>query len=505
MSFFTSVNTADYLLANAQDNRVVFFFQNKEHTYGELRDRAARLAGELTRLNLPAGSRIGILGQNSLFWAAAYLAISKLGFVSVPFSTRLTLQEVRFYAKWVDCQAIFIDQQLQDKYKAAFSNEIAIFNNELLHQRGISAWPDSPTNFDSQQDAVLMFTSGTTSQPRAVRITHQNIFANTESIIEYLALNESERILAILPFYYCFGTSLLHTHLRVGGSLAICNTFAFPETAIELMENTNCTGFAGVPSTFQLLLRHSTFPHREIPSLRKIQQAGGRLHKSLIEELATVKPEAKLYVMYGQTEATARLSYLPPAVLSQKSGSIGKGIPKVKLSVLKEDGTPVRPGERGEIVARGKNISPGYFQDPVSSAEKFIDGALYTGDIATVDEDGYIYIIDRKADFIKSWGYRVSSQEVETCILMLSDVTSVAVVGVENLSAGESIHAFVTLRSKSNLDQEIILDHCRQKLAKYMVPETIHIVNSLPLNANGKVIKSTLRKLATEQELKGEL
>ena len=177
---------------------------------------------------------------------------------------------------------------------------------------------------------------------------------------------------------------------------------------------------------------------------------------------------------------------------------IGKGIPDVELRVLDDTRKPVNPGEVGEIIAIGNNISPGYFNDPESSSKKFIDGALHTGDLATIDEDGYLYIVDRKADFIKSWGYRVSSQEVEACVLKIPEIVSAAVVGVPDLAAGEAIHAFITLQPKSEITPNAVIMHCRQHLAKYMVPDSVVIVKKLPLNAHGKVIKSELRELANK-------
>jgi acyl-CoA synthetase (AMP-forming)/AMP-acid ligase II len=341
-----------------------------------------------------------------------------------------------------------------------------------------------------------MLTSGTTALPRAVRITHRNIQANTDSIIEYLDLNASERILVVLPFYYCYGTSLLHTHLRVGGSLALCNTFAYPETALDMIDATEATGIAGVPSTFQTLLRNTSFPRRELKSLKKVQQAGGKLPNVFIEELIAALPHAKIFVMYGQTEATARLSYLPPELLDTKLGSIGKGIPGVTLQVLSDSGEPVTPGKVGEIIASGDNISPGYLNDPNSSAEKFINGNLYTGDLATVDEDGYIFIVDRKSDFIKSLGHRVSSQEIEAKILKIPEVVSAAAIGVPDDLVGEAIKVFVVLQKKAFLTPDKILEFCRQTLARHMVPKEIIIVESLPMNPHGKIIKSVLREMA---------
>jgi acyl-CoA synthetase (AMP-forming)/AMP-acid ligase II len=298
-----------------------------------------------------------------------------------------------------------------------------------------------------------------------------------------------------LPFYYCFGTSLLHTYLRAGGSLVFGDSVAFPEKILDLMEEKTCTGFAGVPTTFQMYLRNSSFPNRALPALRQIQQAGGKLSTVLIDELIRAHPEVHVYIMYGQTEATARLSYLPPDLLNIKPGSIGCGIPSVILKVINESGEEVKPGEIGEIVARGRNISPGYLGEPEINAEKFIDGSLRTGDMATIDEDGYIYIVDRKSDFIKSYGNRVSSQEIEACILEITEVVAVAVIGVPDPLRGEAIRAFVVLASNRNITENMIINHCKQKLARYMIPRDIMFIQSLPMNQHGKVIKSELKKV----------
>jgi acyl-CoA synthetase (AMP-forming)/AMP-acid ligase II len=234
-------------------------------------------------------------------------------------------------------------------------------------------------------------------------------------------------------------------------------------------------------------------------SLKKVQQAGGKLPVVFIQELRDTLPEAQIYIMYGQTEATARLSYLPPDLLDAKLGSIGKGIPGVELRVLNESGEPVKPGEVGEIIARGDNISPGYYCNPEATAEKFVDGMLKTGDLAKVDEDGFIYIVDRKSDFIKSLGHRVSSQEIEARILQLPEVVSAAAVGVPDELQGEAIRVFVTLKSKSKLTPEEIILHCKQTLARHMVPREVYVIDRLPMNAHGKVIKSQLREWDREK------
>jgi long-chain acyl-CoA synthetase len=487
-------NTSDYLLKDAPLDGTALVDAGERYTYRQLRSATGKLAAELAALDLPLGSRVGVLGPNSFFWVAAYLAVIKLNHVAVPFSDKLAPDDIRRNAGVVGCAAIFADRRVLHRFSAAFGDDLTVLTDEALRSTRQPHWPTTAP-VDPNADAVLMFTSGTTSQPKAVRITHHNIQANTDSIITFLELRADDRVLVILPFFYCYGASLLHTHLRRGGCVVLCNSFVFPETALDLLEREECTVLAGVPSSFQLLLRASTFAQRALPSLRLIQQAGGKLPPVLIEELLAAKSEAKLFVMYGQTEATARLSYLPPEKLQEKPGSVGKGIPGVELRVLNENGEPVLPGERGEIYATGANISPGYHEDSRGSVAKFTPHGLRTGDLAVVDDDGYIFIVDRRDDFIKSWGHRISTQEVEAAALRMERLVSAAVIGVPDDEAGETVTLFVTARPGAEVTPDEVLAVCRQYLPKYMVPRSVLILDALPLNANGKIAKPQLREM----------
>lgn len=483
----------DFLLAVGEPEAIAVVESQQTFSHADLRAATARLSDELDVAGVAAGARVGILAANSFFWTAAYLAAMS-GHVAVPLSDKLPAAEVAGQARQVGCEVVFIDRTCRRRSGGAFDPGTFFITEDSLASTS-DPRPPAAAEVDLDADALLLFTSGTTAAAKAVRLTHRNIVANTRSIIEYLKLTSRDRMLVVLPFYYCYGLSLLNTHLRVGGSVALCNSFVFPEVAIDMMERERCTGFAGVPSSFQMLLRASTFGTRELPDLRLIQQAGGKLPPAMIQELFAAKPRADLFVMYGQTEATARLSYLPPDLVLEKLGSIGRGIPGVELRVVDDRGQPVDPGGTGEIVARGDNISPGYFGDPEGSAAKFPGGLLRTGDLGTVDEDGFIYVVDRLADFIKSWGHRVSSQEIEACVLGLPDLVSAAAVGVPDADAGEAIGLAVTLRPGSLLTEADILDFARANLARHKVPKHTVIVDSMPLNANGKIDKNQVRAL----------
>ena len=490
------MNVTDYLLQHCKDEDTALVTPKGEYTYRVLKQATAGMIEAFRSIGINLGDRVGILGSNSLFWVASYLAGMKIGAVTVPMATKLPPSELTLRIEQTSCKGLCVEKRLQKRYDGAFSNSLIVMNEDVLEiKRTVAQLPENAIGFDEHHDAAWMLTSGTTAKPRIVRITHANIRSNTDAIIESLGLTSHDRIMAILPFYYCFGTSLLHTHLRVGGSLVLGDTLGFPEKVLDLMEQTSCTGFAGVPTTFQMYLRNSTFPQREMSTLRHIQQAGGKLSSVLIEELIQSRPQAKIYIMYGQTEATARLSCLQPEDLPSKLGSIGKGISGVSLQVLNEDGKEVHAGEVGEIVAWGGNISPGYVGEPEINAEKFVHGSLRTGDMATIDENGYIYIADRKSDFIKSYGNRVSSQEIEACILEIKEVTAAAVIGVPDPLRGEAIRAFVVSRANATLDEPMVIEHCAKRLARYMVPKDVIFIRSLPVNEHGKVVKSELRKL----------
>ena len=494
------MNTTDYLLQTGHAQDVAIIAGKEQYTYGELKGGVAHLAQVLLDKGVHPADRVVLLSTNSFFWVAAYLAILKIGAVAVPLCAKLTLFELQAKQNFLQCKAFCLERRYYRQFQAVLPDNVSLIFEDSLREPKTGIWETIPSVDDDSRDAVLLCTSGTTALPKVVRLTHRNLQANTNSIVEYLELTSADRMLVVLPFDYCFGASLLHTHLRVGGSLVL-SRFLYPESVLDTLEATACTSLAGVPYIYQTLLRNTTFARRPLKSLRKVQQAGGKLPGVLIKELIAAVPQAQIYVMYGQTEATARLSYLPPSYLDTKLGSIGRGIPGVELRVVGEAGQEVKPGEVGEIIARGDNISPGYLDDPQATAEKFKDGALYTRDMATVDEDGFIYITDRKADFIKSYGHRVSSQEVEAYVLELPEVVAAAAVGVPDIVRGEDIKTFVTLRSGSSLTSEEILVHCKRRMPRPMVPSEIFIVNSLPTNANGKILKSAFREQIKKQAI----
>jgi long-chain acyl-CoA synthetase len=501
-------NVTDYLLEGKEPDRIALRFSDRAYVYGELQRSAMEIAAYILQIGGHKGDRVILICDNSFFWVAAYLGILRAGLICVPLPANLSTDVLCQILRITEARIAFIQAGLATRFESHFrechivtDQKVSIIS-ELASLRSLDdarqySDMDRTTLSSIEPDdlAALMFTSGSTGKPRGVMVSHANIMANTRSIIEYLALSENDRIMTVLPFHYCFGTSLLHTHLRVGGSLVIDSRFMYPETILKRMIDSECTGFAGVPSHFQILLRSSSLRKKIFPHLRYVQQAGGHLAPSFVRELREALPATQVFVMYGQTEATARLSYLAPEFLRDKQGSIGKGIPGVKLEVLDERGDKIRPGEVGEIVAEGENIAKGYWRSSGESANVFRKGKLYTGDLATVDDDGFIYVVDRAKDFLKCGGKRISCRQIEEQMLDFEDLLEAAVIGIPDEILGEAVKAFVVPRSSAADVEARLRFFCKQRMPPQLIPKDIVVLKNLPKNDAGKVLKQSLKNM----------
>lgn len=497
-----SQNVSEFLLSGKAPDRLALRFLDADYTYGDLERAAHRLARYVEQHTSP-GDRVLLIADNSLFWVAGYLGVMRAGRIVVPLPAGIAAVDLHSLRQTTEAAAALVQAAVLARHPDCFAGMPVVTDRRARPAPGphsqrafqdLEAGTDAAPHASGDDLAALMFTSGSTGHPRGVMISHGNLIANTESIVEYLRLTASDRIMAVLPFHYCFGASLLHTHLRIGGSLVVDPRFMYPEVVLDRMIETECTGFAGVPSHFQLLLRSSGLRRRSFPRLRYVQQAGGGLSKAFLRELRQALPETEIFVMYGQTEATARLSYLPPELLESKLGSIGKGIPGVRLQVLNERGEPVQPGETGEIVAEGANVAQGYWREPDESAATFRQSGLYTGDVATVDEDGFLYIVDRAKDFLKCRGERVSCRQIEERLLECEDLLEAAVIGVPDEILGEAVKAFVVGRTSNGGGLTgTVLAFCRERLPPHLLPKEIVPLPSLPKNSAGKVLKAALR------------
>lgn len=341
----------------------------------------------------------------------------------------------------------------------------------------------------ASQAAAIIYTSGTTGRPKGVTLSHRNLTSNANSILKYLELTSSDRTMNILPFYYSYGNSVMHTHLVSGACLLLENSMVYPHKIIEKMETEKVTGFAGVPSTYALLMNRVKFEDYDLSSIRYMTQAGGAMATAHVSRFTEQLPDIKFYVMYGQTEATARITYLPPDNLKNKLGSVGIPIPDVDVEIQDSNGNKVEAGTIGELCVKGENVMLGYWNDKEKTNEVMRNGWLRTGDLAQCDDDGYISIVGRSTDMIKTGAHRISPQEIEEVILELNDVEEVAVLGNPDEILGQIIKAIIVAKKGKELNVRNIKAHCHKNLASYKIPKEIEFMDKLPKTATGKVQK----------------
>jgi len=486
------MNAFDYFFEKTSEMDKNFLVGKENLSFGELYNSSLDLAGYLEK-EFGRNKNILLLSVNNKFFLTAYFAIIKSGNVCIPLDPNIEKENLDYISSLTNPVMIFLTRDIERKIAVGATKLITpdiIANDEFK-----AHFSEKEEEYDENNCAEIIFTSGSTGEPKGVMVSHKNLIANTESIITYLKLSQDDRMLVVLPFYYCYGLSLLHTHLRVGGSIVFNNSFIFIGGIIRDLLEQKCTGFAGVPSHFQILLRKSdNFKTTRFPDLRYVTQAGGKLAPIFIDEFRKSHPEITFIVMYGQTEATARLSYLPPELYEARKGSMGKGIPGVELKVVNEKGEKIKPGEIGEVIARGDNIMLGYFGDEEGTRNTIRNGWLYTGDLGTVDKDDYIFLTARKKEIIKVGGKRISPKEIEAVILEIPEVVDCTIEGVEDELQGEALKAIVVIRPENGKESmvERIKQHCSMHLALYKVPQIFELKEQLVISATGKKIKGKL-------------
>jgi acyl-CoA synthetase (AMP-forming)/AMP-acid ligase II len=359
---------------------------------------------------------------------------------------------------------------------------------------------DVAASVATDQLAAIIYTSGTTGHPKGVMLSHANLAANIRSIQQYLPIAADDRMLCVLPFYYSYGNSVLHSHLAKGATLILENSLMYPHKVVARMAELKATAFAGVPSTFYLLLARTKLAEFDLSSLRYCTQAGGGMDKTKIAQWCETVPQAQFFVMYGQTEASARLTYLPPGQRVEKAGSVGIAIPGVELSVRDENDNALDVGISGEVCARGDNVMLGYWRDEQESASVLRNGWLHTGDVGYRDADGFFFLVGRNKEMIKTGAHRVSPREIEELIASVDGVEEVAVIGVADEVMGQVIKACVVARGA---DQDAlyrdtpyyeelrkkILRLCREQLAIYKMPKAVEFYEGFPKTASGKIQK----------------
>jgi len=405
------------------------------------------------------------------------------GLVAVPVDDRTLTASARMLLEATGAKAVWTETGLREKGSLKESVVVTLQGDLAKDTQTMM----SPAPCEESDMAALMATSGSTGVPRFVMVSHGNLIANTEAIIRSQQLDHDERAMLILPVSYCFGASVLHTHFYQGGGVVFDRRFMFPDKVLQGIAQFGCTTFAGVPTVYNSLLRRSSIRQIAMPRLRRFLQAGGGLSVDRIREMRSAVP-TRFYVMYGQTEATARISCMEPERWEEKVGSVGRPLDNLTVRIADDAGNDLPPGQVGELLAGGPSICSGYVNDPEQTRRVFCDGWLRTRDLARRDEEGYLWIEGRKGAFLKMRGIRVSFAEVEARVTAIPEIYECAASAVDHPEAGEALVLFVVPNPGAQVSGQGI----RRHLPAHWAVDSIHFVPELPRTSAGKVSLSSL-------------
>ncbi len=466
-------------------------FGDREVSYGELDRLTGRVAAGLRERGLEHGDRVGIMLPNSVEAVVAIQGVLRAGGAIMPINPTAKHDRVHDLLRRSGAAILLCDEERKSEAGRAIGDGVdaAIFSS--LDELGSDAAPPGETLGDEDL-AALLHTSGSTGGPKGVMHCHGGLGFVTDSIIEYLQLGPSDRVLNLLPLSFGYGLSHLLICLRSGATLILEPGVGLPGRIVKLLEEKQITGLPGVPTVFQLLLTLKSLSERDFGDLRFLTNAGAALPTPAIEEVRKAFPKATLFSMYGQTECI-RTCYLPPDQLDVRPESVGVAIPGSETWIEDDEGNKVGPGDVGELIVRGPHVMQGYWQNPGATAERVREGrhpgerVLATNDLFRTDDEGFLYFVGRRDDIIKSRGEKVPPREVEEVLHLDPELKEAAVVGVSDRLLGEAVHAHVSPREGSELDVASLKRLCAEHLEDYMVPQRIVVHTELPRNNNGKV------------------
>lgn len=469
----------------------------RQVTYAEVLSAACavrdRLRGDF---RFETNARVALLLPNSLEYIASFYGVLLSGGIVVPLPP--DVESSRLEAILESTAATHL---LTAPPVVARRSDLRGRTVQTFRPSEPSSLPVEATSAASDPEladlAAIFFTAGSSGTPKGVMLTHRNLISNALEIQQYKRLTAAERPLCVLPFYHAFGNSVLQSHLLTGARIVLEGNPLFPESIVTALQQHEATSLSAVPDLLRFVLDRTSLGRTPLPSLRYMAVAGGALPVALCQQLAGRIAPAEFFVMYGQTEATARLSYLPPERLTSHAGSIGRGLPGVKLQIVDENGRVLPPGEIGELCARGPNIMRGYWRDPEGTREVLRDGWLWTGDLGTADADGWIFLKGRRSAFLKIAGHRIHPGELENFVTSRWDGAQAVAVPFESRAGGTRLALYVVPAvSTAEITPSEVLAGCRMSLPRPLIPDHVQMLDELPLNHALKIDRPLLTRWA---------
>jgi fatty-acyl-CoA synthase len=529
----------------SDDEALVYADRDLRYTYSEFKEVVERCARALMALGLEKGNHVAVWGQNVPEWVTLQFATGKVGAVLVTINPAYKSHELKYVLEQSDAASLFLTEGARDadfleilrgaipglaeaKPGALSIEELPFLKNVVLMggtppeglpvmsfdefmDRAEEVSPgelrEREASLDAEDVINMQYTSGTTGFPKGVQLTHANIVKNAFNIGECMKLGPEDRVCIPVPFFHCFGCVLgtLNTVTHEGTMVPVEAFDA--EEVLRAVDQERCTALLGVPTMFIAELDHPDFDRYDTSSLRTGIMAGSPCPMEVMKNVVDVMGAHEITIAYGQTESSPVITQTrTDDPLELRVSSVGRKLPEVEVRIVSvETGEDCRPGEQGELWTRGYHVMRGYYKMEEKTRE-VIDGEgwLHTGDLAVMDEDGYVRITGRAKDMIIRGGENVYPREVEEFLYTHPDVSDVQVYGVPDEKYGEQVAAAVKVRPGANLTAEDVKDYCRESIAYYKVPEYVDFVEEYPMTASGKIQKYKLREASVERYGLGE-
>ena len=478
-------------------------------SYRELHEVCERLAGGLAGRGVARGDKVAVLARNSHGFVALRYALMRLGAVIVPINFMLQANDVAFILEHSGARVLACDTGMAEvaRNAAAKAPHVTEFlwlpsedptsqvegmmNVMALIEEGGEPPATGPDAFDLAQ---IVYTSGTESRPKGVKLTHDALLWQYVSCMVDASIAGDDVTVHALPLYHCAQLDVFLGPSIYAGGVNIVTAKPVPDNIFRLVGSEQATSFFAPPTVWISMLRSPGFDAADLSSLRKGYYGASIMPVEVMREMARRMPNVRLWNLYGQTEIAPLATMLGPEDQLRKPGSCGRPVLNVETRVVDENMRDVKPGEIGEIVHRSPHLMTGYYRDEEGTVEAFRGGWFHSGDLATIDEEGFISVVDRKKDMIKSAGENVASREVEEAIYRLEEVSEVAVIGVPHPHWIEAVVAVVVPKAGAALGERQVLEHAHEMLASFKVPKRVLFAEALPKNPSGKILKRQLRE-----------
>ena len=501
-----------YLLnisASKYPEKTAIISEEGRWTYKAFNERTNRLAGALINAGLKKGDRIALLFYNGSYFVESYFAAVKIGLVVTPVNFRFTGREIEYILNNAQPIALFYGPEFEETLRDILGQLQSVRHFISPRNKETSVTVDYEDFLDGGDEDItlpasrvseddpcqLMYTSGTTGRPKGAILTHRNVIWNLFNTIWAREDKTGERAIIVGPLYH---TAALNNHLTIqialGGTSIIVRKFN-PESLLETIEKEKATIISGAPALYNMLLQHPGAHQYDTSTITKCTSGSDKLPLETKKKLLKFFPNIRgIYDVYGLTEASPGITILNAADSLRKDGSVGKILPFVDARIVDENHNRLPAGKVGELICRGPNVMQGYHRNPQATRESIQNGWLFTGDLARMDNEGFIYIVDRKKEMIVSGGENIYPREIEEVIIRHPSVADVAVIGIPHSKWGETVKAFVVPRQGRQIDEKEVIEFCKKYLASYKKPTAVAFVAEIPRNPSGKALKRLLKK-----------